>query len=164
MTADLRTGKAVVHRRGELAASVAASMSIPGWAPPVRDGDRLLVDGGILNNFPVDVMAAAGEGPVIGVDAMGMGGRSQAGPVVGDDGDRDQPRLPTIMEALAGAATLGSRRVADVNARAAAMVIRPDVDGTRLLDFDRLDQLLDAGRRAAHDAVTAAGSLIRGSA
>lgn len=57
-----------VLRRGDLAESIIASVSIPAALPPVlRDGD-LLVDGGTFNNFPVDVMQAGPAGRIIGVD------------------------------------------------------------------------------------------------
>ena len=61
------------HRRGPVADAVAASMSMPGIAPPIADNGRLLIDGGVLDNLPVDVMAATDEGPVIAVDVMGHG-------------------------------------------------------------------------------------------
>ena len=64
VSADLLSSRLVVHRRGTLVYAVGASMSIPGVAPPVRRLGGLLVDGGVLNNLPVDHMAETGEGPV----------------------------------------------------------------------------------------------------
>ena len=148
VTADLASGEAVVHRRGDMYSTVGASMSIPGWAPPIRSGERVLVDGGVLNNFPVGVMAATGEGPVIGVDAMAS---SNLVP------ERPSGRLPYIMETLGGAVTLGSRRLALASADDAALVIRPQVGGTGLIDFARVDALFDVGREAAASALDAAG-------
>ena len=57
-----------MHRSGALADAVGASISIPGLVPPLALDGRRLVDGGVLNNLPVDVMAAAGEGPIVAVD------------------------------------------------------------------------------------------------
>ncbi|WP_397573700.1 patatin-like phospholipase family protein [Silanimonas sp.] len=60
--------RADVLRRGRLSEALRASVSIPAALPPVlRDGE-LLVDGGTFNNYPVDVMRAAGAARVIGVD------------------------------------------------------------------------------------------------
>jgi NTE family protein len=60
--------RAEVLRRGLLSEALRASVSIPAALPPVlRDGD-LLVDGGTFNNYPVDLMRAAGAARVIGVD------------------------------------------------------------------------------------------------
>jgi NTE family protein len=141
VTADLAAGEAVVHRRGDVVRTVGASMSIPGWAPPILFGERVLVDGGVLNNFPVGVMAATGEGPVIGVDAMASSNVVRPG------------RAPNIMEILGGAATLGSRKLAAASADDAAVVIKPEVGAVGLVDFHQLDRLFEVGRQAALDAL-----------
>lgn len=65
---DLVTGKAVVLDEGELAAAMRASMSVPAAIEPARVGDRLLVDGGLTNNLPVDVVRAMGAQTVIAVN------------------------------------------------------------------------------------------------
>ena len=105
MSADLVSARSIAHRRGSLVTAVGASMSLPGLAPPIRDGDRLLVDGGVLDNLPVEVMASTQEGPVIAVDVLARGlpgarrrSRSTRG-----------PRLPSIVETLARSSTLASR-------------------------------------------------------
>lgn len=69
VSANLTRATVVVHERGPLALAIRASMSIPGVFPPVfLDGD-LLIDGGVMNNLPVDVMAARLRGgPMIAVD------------------------------------------------------------------------------------------------
>lgn len=149
VTADLASGEAVVHRRGDMLSTVGASMSIPGWAPPIRSGPRVLVDGGVLNNFPVGIMAATGEGPVIGVDAMASSNLVRPA-------DQRGGRPPNIMETLGGAVTLGSRRLAVASADDAALVIRPEVGGTGLIEFNHLDTLFEVGRQAALDAVSSA--------
>lgn len=65
---DINTGDAVVLREGNLAEAMRASMSIPGAFRPVPIGDRLLVDGGIANQLPVDVARAMGADIVIAID------------------------------------------------------------------------------------------------
>ena len=56
VSANLTKAETVVHDRGPLATAVRASLSLPGIFPPVRMGPDLLVDGGVLNNLPVDIM------------------------------------------------------------------------------------------------------------
>ena len=46
-----------------------ASTAIPGVLPPVIEGSDILVDGGVLNNLPVDFMSEMRRGPIIAVDA-----------------------------------------------------------------------------------------------
>jgi len=62
ISADLLSGEEVVHDRGPVGVAVGISMCLPGLVPPIVSGDRLLVDGGVLNNLPVDVLAATGRG------------------------------------------------------------------------------------------------------
>ena len=62
VSADLLASRTVVHRRGLVWEAVGASMSIPGLVPPLSRPGHLLVDGGVLNNLPVDVMSADDEG------------------------------------------------------------------------------------------------------
>ena len=59
-----------VFHSGILSRAMRASMSIPGVFAPVRMGERVLVDGGLTNNFPVDVARAMGADYVIGVDVQ----------------------------------------------------------------------------------------------
>lgn len=67
---DLVTGKAVVHDSGVLSLAIRSSMSIPGVFAPVELDGKLLVDGGIINNYPVDVARRMGADVVIGVDVQ----------------------------------------------------------------------------------------------
>lgn len=54
VAADIVAGEKVVFDRGELAMAIRASMSVPGAFAPIRIDDRLLVDGGVLDNVPID--------------------------------------------------------------------------------------------------------------
>lgn len=65
---DMNTGSEYVARGGSLSAAIRASMSIPGVFKPVKYKDMVLVDGGVFNNFPVDVVRDMGADIVIGVD------------------------------------------------------------------------------------------------
>lgn len=65
---DMNTGSEYVARGGSLSAAIRASMSIPGVFKPVKYRDMVLVDGGVYNNFPVDVVRDMGAEIVIGVD------------------------------------------------------------------------------------------------
>lgn len=64
-------GQTVVHRNGILPQAIRASMAIPGVFAPVYMGDKVLVDGGMMNNFPVDVCKEMGADIVIGVNLSG---------------------------------------------------------------------------------------------
>ena len=60
MTTNMTRGEPTVHQQGLLWKLVRASMTIVGLVPPVYENGDLLIDGGYLNNMPVDVMRGLG--------------------------------------------------------------------------------------------------------
>ena len=70
IAADIRTGKEVALREGVLAQAMRASMAIPGMFAPVEIDSMLLIDGGIVNNYPADLVKAMGADVVIGLDIL----------------------------------------------------------------------------------------------
>ena len=88
-------------------------------------------------------------GPVIAVDVMRQLDSDHAG-------TRDG--LPTILETLSRATVLSSVARAQANRHLARAVISPSITGVALRDFRRLDEAVDAGRRAAEEAL-ASGAL-----
>lgn len=71
MTTDIVNGKEVILSEGFLSKAMRASMSIPGVFRPVPYKNTLLVDGGVLNNFPTDVAKRMGYDIIIGSDVSG---------------------------------------------------------------------------------------------
>jgi NTE family protein len=150
MSADLVTGQEVVHRRGPIMNAVGASMCLPGLAPPIVDGIRLLVDGGVLNNLPVDVMAARDEGPIVAVDVRQRDSASSSGAAI---------PVPTMVDTLGRACVLGSWLKTDQTRLLAALVIAPDLPGVGLLDFRQFVRAVEEGQRAAEIALATCSSL-----
>jgi predicted acylesterase/phospholipase RssA len=141
VSSDLVAGTLAVHREGRLADAVAASVALPGIVPPVRLGGRVLVDGGVLDNLPVGEMAAAGEGPVIAVDVTAR---------------YDPSARAGIRETLLRTLVLGSSDTSAAAQAHADLVVEPDVAGIGMLDFARLDDLVQRGREGARWALNAA--------
>ncbi len=78
VAADIATGEEVVLDHGSLAEAMRASMSVPGVFTPVEIDDHLLVDGGIINNLPVDVAKQMGADIIIAVDVSSeLAGKDQ---------------------------------------------------------------------------------------
>jgi len=71
VSSDLTTGRIHVHRAGPLWRALRASVALPGILPPVTHHGHLLVDGGVMNNLPVDVMKQQANGPIIASDVTG---------------------------------------------------------------------------------------------
>ncbi|MDH3506478.1 MAG: patatin-like phospholipase family protein [Gammaproteobacteria bacterium] len=68
ISSDIEHGEAYVIRRGSLASAIRASMSVPGVIAPVRLDGRLLADGGLVGNLPIDVMQAMNVDVIVAVD------------------------------------------------------------------------------------------------
>lgn len=149
VSADLLASRTVVHRSGLLLEAVGASMSIPGLVPPLSRPGRLLVDGGVLNNLPVDVMAADDEGPIVAVDVIRRLDETEAAVA---------PPLPSIMETLSRVTVLGSVERAERNRRLADLLVTPDVQDVAMREFSALDRAADAGREAMRTALDAGGA------
>ncbi len=159
VSADLITGDTLVHRRGPIRHVVGASMSLPGLAPPMPWAGRLMVDGGVVNNLPVDVMADTGEGPVVAVEVMR---RWQQEWEYRMDRARRSPRarprstpvpLPSLVETLSCSIGLGSRAELDAARDRAWLTVVPELPDLGLLDWGRLDDAIAEGRRAAEVAL-----------
>ena len=67
---NLVLGEEYVFREGILSTAMRASMAIPGVFTPVRLNDMVLIDGGVVNNYPVDVARQMGADVIIGVDVQ----------------------------------------------------------------------------------------------
>jgi NTE family protein len=68
VAADLETGEMVVLKGGRLADAARASMSVPGAFPPIELDGRLLIDGGIVRNLPIDIVREMGADIIICID------------------------------------------------------------------------------------------------
>jgi NTE family protein len=81
---DMETGEAVVIGQGDLAAALRSSMSVPGVFPPTEADGRVLGDGGLVNNVPIDVARAMGADVVIAVNiGTPLAGRDTLGSALG---------------------------------------------------------------------------------
>ncbi len=70
VAADIVNGNQIIFRNGILSTAMRASMAIPGAFTPVRQDSMVLVDGGIVNNYPADVAKAMGADIIIGIDVQ----------------------------------------------------------------------------------------------
>jgi predicted acylesterase/phospholipase RssA len=170
VSADLSRAEACIHERGQLWSAVAASCSIPGIFPPRRDGDRLLVDGGVVDNLPLDLMAARFDGAIVASDVSPYGEgevheraeRTTAGQLL--DFVRWlnplSPRRvagPEIFEILLRSSLLGSQRASlTALARGDASLYLPlPVSQFRMLDWNAHEALFHAGYTFARERIAA---------
>ena len=125
----------IALRQGPLFHAVGASAAIPGIFCPVQDEARVLIDGGIGNPVPFDVLGETGihHDLVVAVDVVGT-------PV------RHTRRLPTKREQLFGATQALMRQTTELKiaAKAPDILVRPPVTGVNVLDFLKVAAILDA--------------------
>jgi NTE family protein len=153
---DIVRGSEVVLRDGPLVDAVLASIAIPGIFPPVARGEQVLVDGGVLNNVPVDVTQKLGAGRVIAVDLGVVTGEFIYKPA-GEAGIAMwSPRrlVPWSQLALAERALalmmarMTERRLADMPP---AVLLRPAVARLFPLDFSRTVEGRMCGERSVFE-------------
>lgn len=139
VAADISSGEAVVFSQGHLALAVRASMSIPAVLTPVEMDGRLLVDGGIANNIPVNIARQMGVDRVIVVDI--------GSPLASTD------ELQTVFNILNQSVALLTRRNSEAQLatlRANDILVQPNLTGFAVTDFARAQDMMDAGYRATH--------------
>ena len=150
VSADLLSSRMIVHRKGSLLEAVGASMAIPGLAPPVARRSELLVDGGVLNNLPIDVMVGDEPGPVAGVDVIRRLERAASRFPGAPGAPADDPRDAVARDC---ARKCGASRV---EPRAGDAPGHSRRAGHPLRGFKHLTRAVDAGRRA-EEALAAGG-------
>jgi len=135
VSANITNPGASIHRTGSLLKALRATVSIPGVFPPVRTekGD-LLVDGGVVNNLPADILHEAGAGRIIACDQGGSGGPGTGGP---DD--------PNAIGIIMRSVILHSRISGRAWRQAADLYIESPVNDISLLDWDRFDLAVQRG-------------------
>jgi NTE family protein len=135
---DLITGKEVVLEKGPLAKAMRATMAIPTIFTPVEWEGHILVDGGLLNNLPVDVAKALGADVVIAVDlGSPLSGREELG-----SAEKILSQSLRILE-------IEQKRK---NVKLADILIVPDMKGLSSGDYffpDKLAKIMEKGKEAA---------------
>ena len=138
VTADIETGEAVIPESGDLATVVRASMSVPGFFAPVEIGNRLLVDGGIVNNLPVDEALKMGANRLIVVELYAsLKNRKQLNSPLDITGQ--------IISLLLAQNTVKQHELL----KGRGVLIEPELQGLSATDFDKAEQLMRLGREAA---------------
>lgn len=157
VSTNLTQGTFQVHTHGLLREALRATISLPGILPPVVSDRQVLVDGAVLNNFPVDVMREAHRGRIIGVDV------AVAPEALSADDFIDPPGFlgwtlrhgfrspPPIANLLMRAATVSvnpnqHRGLTDI-------LLTPEMKGIELRDWKEYDPAVQSGYDAARQAL-----------
>ena len=150
VSSDLTTGRIHDHRSGALWRALRASVALPGILPPVTHHGHLLVDGGVMNNLPVDVMRQHETGPIIASDVTG-----ELDLQVKDDRYGERPiwqllwqrmrGTPSIVSILMRSGTVGSEAQRRVVREQADYLFEPPLPDIGLRDWKSFDRAIAEG-------------------
>jgi NTE family protein len=144
ITSDVETGEKYVPASGDLATVVRASMSVPGAFSPVRIDGKLLVDGGIADNLPVDVALEMGADILIVIDLYSelSKGESLTTPL-------------TVSGQMVNLLFLQNSRASRALVRPQDVLVEPNVAAYTALQFDKGAELMKIGEDAANQVLPA---------
>jgi len=135
VSTELISGKPYVFQDGSLSLAMRATMSIPGVFDPVREGDRVFVDGGLVDNLPTDVVRNMGADVVIAIHL--------------------QISKTTAKEITSAFSVLGRSVelvIAETELRGMAgadLIVKANVEDFSTMDYDKADALFQKGYEAA---------------
>jgi NTE family protein len=166
---DFYTGREVILSSGDLVKAVRASISIPGVFKPVAMDGKLLVDGGVVNPVPVQVVRDLGAEFIIAVDICPEISKT---PPASDPGEtrpvmmnqkKEEPKFPNVFEVIMGSITIMESQVVGMRMKSERpdLIIRPQVIGLGTYDFHRYQEGVDCGTAAVQEAVPSLGRYFR---
>jgi predicted acylesterase/phospholipase RssA len=163
VSADLASGREVVFGSGPLWQALDATSAIPAVFPPVVVGDRVLVDGWIVNPLPADVLRRAGADRIVAVDTY-----AQTEPLAlfdepshgaGPRGWLKRLRCwlanPAIARIALRSLEVGARERTLANLALVDASVHPDVGAFSSTDFGSFTEIVERGERAAEAALPA---------
>ena len=160
VSTNLTTAAAKIHRQGKLWKAVRASVSIPGIGPPAIENGEILVDGGLVDNLPVETMKKLCQGKVYAVDVTEQveftSKLSESYTVSGWkllwqqlNPFAEKPDIPNILNTLYRTTTVGGIRASE-NAKAQAdLCFEPPVSQFGVFEWKSVEKIIDVGYRYA---------------
>jgi NTE family protein len=151
VTVDLVQVRTVVRRQGDAVHAILESINLPVVSKPILRDGMALVDGGVLNNLPADVLAESGADFVVGVDVSSHIRPEFAGnrPDTPTGKMRDASALDTLFRIFESQA----HDIGKLRNRAVDFWIRPDISGFGLAEFHRTAEIAAVGEAEAHNTI-----------
>ncbi len=134
---NIETGQEVVLNSGYLPQAIMASGTLPSLFEPSSIDGKVLIDGGVVNNYPIDKVRDMGADIVIGVD------------VQHDLSSRDA--LLSATEILLQINNYRTVRDMVEKARKTDIYIKPDIEGFTVIEFDKTGEIIESGEKAAKE-------------
>lgn len=132
---DLETGEEVLLNRGYLPEAMRASSAFPSLFEPVEINNRVLLDGGIVNNFPVNEVIAMGADIIIGVDVQGgLGNRNE---------------LDNVIKIIDQVVSFSVEQSNTEKIKSVDVYLKPSVTNYNVVSFEYLDEIIREGEKSA---------------
>jgi predicted acylesterase/phospholipase RssA len=156
VSSDITENQVKVHQCGPVWRAVRASISLPAILPPVLENGHLLIDGGVLNNLPVDVMREKTRGPIVAVDLAVTRERRVKLDVVPTGSEYIKSRLlpgripieaPTVSRVIMQVTTMASRKEVERARMLADIFLNPQLGDYDFLDWGKMREIIDIGYR-----------------
>jgi predicted acylesterase/phospholipase RssA/CRP-like cAMP-binding protein len=147
VTVDLVSGNSVVRERGDAVHAILESINLPVLSVPICSPGQALVDGGLVNNIPADVLVSMGCNFVIAVSVTAKMEKQFCH--ITPDMNEPPRKRPTIVQTLLRSLLVQNYSVNAVGVRPADVVVEPDVTGFDLTEFMHAKELATIGEAAA---------------
>jgi predicted acylesterase/phospholipase RssA len=147
VTVDLVGGKSVVRERGDAVHAILESINLPVPSVPIFREGQALIDGGLVNNIPADVLVSMGCNFVIAVSVTAKMEEEFCN-IRADRPSRPR-KSPSILPTLLRSFQVQSYNLNAFGVQPADVVIEPDVTGIDLTEFMRAKELAAIGEAAA---------------
>ncbi len=136
---NIETGEEVLLKQGTLAQAMIASGALPTLYNPIEMEGKLLIDGGVKNNYPVEELRRLGLDVIIGVDVQ--------------DGLKNRMELQSVTSVLMQISNFNTIEKMKEKIQLTDVYIKPDVKGLTVLSFDKSNTIIKKGEEAANKQV-----------
>nr|WP_321227346.1 patatin-like phospholipase family protein [uncultured Psychroserpens sp.] len=144
---NVENGKQVILDSGNLPQCITASGAFPSLFQPVAIGDDLLIDGGVVNNYPIDELRAKGMDIIIGID------------VQDDLATRDD--MVSALDVLSQINNFRTINDMKLKSKKTDIYIKPDIENFTVISFSEGKEIINNGKLAALDQIAALSELPR---
>ena len=134
---DLETGNQVVLEKGILAEAIIASGALPTLYNPIEINGRLLIDGGVVNNYPVEELTSRGITVIIGVDVQ--------------EGLKNRTQLNDVTAVLSQINNFSMIEKMEEKKRLTTIYINPEVKGYSVVSFEKGIEIIQKGKDKANE-------------
>ena len=132
---DIETGEQLILNKGSLSQALLASSAFPSLFSPVEINGKMLIDGGVSNNYPIDEVRKMGADIIIGVDVQ--------------DGLKNRDSLKEATQILLQISNLQMIGAMPEKIRKTDIYIKPDISGYTVISFDKENEIIKKGEDAA---------------